>query len=65
MATIEHEVVFETATREEIHAELDALAHDAFGLTADEFAQRLESGELDALNPTVGRLAVLARLIRL
>lgn len=64
MATAEHKVVFETATREEIYAELDQLARETLDISADEFVERWTSGELDPYDPTVARLAVFARLLR-
>jgi hypothetical protein len=65
MATAEHDVAFETATRDEIHAELDILTQEALGISADEFIERWSDGDLDSFDPTVARLGVLARLLKL
>ncbi len=63
MATAEFDVVHVETTRDEIRAELDTLAQQALGISGDDFVTRLNSGGLDAFDPTVARLAVLARLL--
>ena len=64
MATAEFDVIHSTTTRDEIRAELDQLVPDALGMSGEEFLQRWNSGELDSFDPTVARLAVFARLLR-
>ncbi len=64
MATAEHEIVYDIATRDELRAELDKLARERMGITGDEFLERWRAGDLDEFSPTVsGVTAVLARLI--
>lgn len=52
----------ERLTGAELHAELDRLAWDRAGISADEFLRRWRAGELDDSEPKIARLAVLARL---
>lgn len=63
MATVEFDVVRVETTRDEIRAELDQLAREALDISGEEFVTRLNNGGLDAFDPTVARLAVLARLL--
>jgi hypothetical protein len=65
LATAEHDVVFETVSKEELHAELDRLAHVELGMTADTFMAQWAKGDLDPFDPTYSRLGVLARLLSL
>lgn len=59
MATIERK----TVTREEVQDELDRLAREELGISADDFLVRYCAGELDLNSPTVLRVSVLARLL--
>jgi hypothetical protein len=59
MPTVEHI----TLTQEEIRKELDDAAQRVLGLDVDEFLERYRAGELDADDPTVLRLTILARLL--
>jgi hypothetical protein len=61
MATTD--VLFESLTRDELRDELDRLAQEKLGLSADEFIARYRAGELDLDSPAVLRIAVLARLL--
>ena len=63
MATVEFDVVHVETTRDEIRAELDQLAREALGISGEQFVERMSTGDLDAFDPTVARLAVLARLL--
>lgn len=64
MATAEQDVVFQTTTRDELSAELDMLAQESLDLSGEDFIQRWTAGDLDQDDPTVARLAVFARLLR-
>ena len=57
------DAVMGRVTPDELRQELDRLARERLGMPADEFLERLKSGELDLESPTVSRLAILARLL--
>jgi hypothetical protein len=48
---------------DEIWQELDSLAHERLGMSADEFVAKWRSGGLDPGSGTEARLAILARLV--
>ena len=64
MATVEDQAPTERVTRHELCAALDSLAQERLGMSAAEFMAALAAGELDPYDPTVARLAILARLLR-
>ena len=53
-----------TITKEELLAELDRLAQEKLGISAEEFMERYNAGLLDDGSPTVSHLAVFARLLK-
>jgi len=63
MATAEHEIVYDIATRDELRGELEKLARERLGMSADDFLEQWKAGDLDEFSPTVSRVALLARLI--
>lgn len=63
MATAEHQAVVERLTRDEILDEMDRLAQARLGISGEEFFVRWQAGGLDEFDPTVARIAVLARLL--
>ena len=64
MATTEDHVPVERITMRELRAALDSLAQERLGMSAAGFIAALKAGELDPYDPTVARLAILARLVR-
>ena len=64
MATAENHSAAESVTTQELCAALDLLAQERVGMSGGEFIAALKGGELDPYDPTVARLAILARLVR-
>ena len=58
-------VRYEQTTREEIRKEVARIARESFGLSAEEFMMRVRSGRLRRDDPSVARLALLARVASL
>lgn len=64
MATAENHAPTEHVTTQELWAALDSLARERMGTSAAGFITALKAGDLDPYDPTVARLAILARLVR-
>jgi hypothetical protein len=56
-------VQHEPLTREELRVELDRLSRERLSVPFDEFRALYEAGQLDLSEPTLWRLALLARLL--
>jgi hypothetical protein len=63
VATVEHDIIYEQVTRDELRTEVDRYACERLGMSGEDFLTRWRAGELDEFSPTVSRIAVLARLL--